>query len=47
MVLLEVRTLVSHKARVASIGSGRAARRGFERWLGPDVSPASIYLEDA
>jgi hypothetical protein len=32
---------------MASIGSGRAARRGFEPWLGPDVSPASIYLEDA
>jgi hypothetical protein len=30
---------------VATIGSGCAG--GFERWLGPDVSPASIYLEDA
>jgi hypothetical protein len=31
---------------MASISSGRAARRGFEHWLGPNVSPASIYLED-
>jgi hypothetical protein len=32
---------------MASIDSSRAVRGGFERWLGLNVSLASIYLEDA
>jgi hypothetical protein len=44
-VALDTKTLGEpSKAWVASIGSGRAARRGFERWLIPDVSPGSGFI---
>jgi hypothetical protein len=46
-VFLFKTSIIPREPSKASIGSGRAACRGFKRWLGPDVSPASIYLEDA